>query len=145
MEGYFQQDFSDVRVHVGSEAGAIGALAFTVGGALDIGLGGGTLLFGAGSFEASLAAAAVLGLGQAGLNALFPSSVKTKADKNSEMGSAGARQNVLNPGDYLPRPIGKTKVWPPQVSRPIRFFEGRDELVEALEKSNVEHQTLINN
>jgi len=31
MEGYFDQDFSDVRVHVGSEAGAIGALAFTVG------------------------------------------------------------------------------------------------------------------
>ena len=31
MEGYFQTDFSDVRVHVGSEAGSIGALAFTVG------------------------------------------------------------------------------------------------------------------
>jgi hypothetical protein len=31
MEAYFQADFSDVRVHVGGEAAAIGALAFTVG------------------------------------------------------------------------------------------------------------------
>jgi hypothetical protein len=31
MEGYFDADFSDVRVHVGPEAGSIGALAFTVG------------------------------------------------------------------------------------------------------------------
>ncbi len=31
MEGYFQTDFSEVRVHVGAEAPAIGALAFTVG------------------------------------------------------------------------------------------------------------------
>lgn len=31
MEAYFQADFSDVRIHVGSEAAAIGALAFTVG------------------------------------------------------------------------------------------------------------------
>jgi hypothetical protein len=31
MEGYFDTDFSDVRVHVGAEAPAIGALAFTVG------------------------------------------------------------------------------------------------------------------
>ena len=31
MERYFATDFSDVRVHVGSEAPAIGALAFTVG------------------------------------------------------------------------------------------------------------------
>lgn len=31
MEGYFDTDFSDVRIHVGGEATAIGALAFTVG------------------------------------------------------------------------------------------------------------------
>ena len=31
MEDYFETDFSEVRVHVGSEAPAIGALAFTVG------------------------------------------------------------------------------------------------------------------
>jgi hypothetical protein len=31
MEGYFDTDFSEVRVHVGPEAPAIGALAFTVG------------------------------------------------------------------------------------------------------------------
>jgi hypothetical protein len=31
MEGYFDTDFSDVRVHVGGEAASIGALAFTVG------------------------------------------------------------------------------------------------------------------
>jgi hypothetical protein len=31
MEGYFDVDFSDVRVHIGGEAPAIGALAFTVG------------------------------------------------------------------------------------------------------------------
>ena len=31
MEGYFGADFSDVCVHVGAEAPAIGALAFTVG------------------------------------------------------------------------------------------------------------------
>ena len=31
MEHYFETDFSDVRIHVGSEASAIGALAFTLG------------------------------------------------------------------------------------------------------------------
>lgn len=31
MEGFFRTDFSDVRVHVGPEAPAIGALAFTLG------------------------------------------------------------------------------------------------------------------
>jgi hypothetical protein len=31
METYFGTDFSDVRVHVGSDAAAIGALAFTIG------------------------------------------------------------------------------------------------------------------
>lgn len=31
MEGYFETDFSEVRVHIGPEAGSIGALAFTVG------------------------------------------------------------------------------------------------------------------
>jgi hypothetical protein len=31
METYFETDFSDVRVHVGSDASAIGALAFTIG------------------------------------------------------------------------------------------------------------------
>jgi hypothetical protein len=31
MERYFDTDFSDVRVHVGSEAASIGALAFTLG------------------------------------------------------------------------------------------------------------------
>lgn len=34
METFFKADFSDVRVHVGSEAPAIGALAFTLGSSL---------------------------------------------------------------------------------------------------------------
>lgn len=34
MESFFKADFSDVRVHVGSEAPAIGALAFTMGSSL---------------------------------------------------------------------------------------------------------------
>jgi hypothetical protein len=34
MEGFFQADFSDVRVHVGAEAPSIGALAFTLGSRL---------------------------------------------------------------------------------------------------------------
>lgn len=110
-----------------------GALGFVAGGALNIGLGGGTLLFGAGSFEASLAAAALLGLGQVGLNALFPSAVTAKGQTSAtETGTASARQNVLKPGDYLPLPQGRVKMWPPQVCRPIRYFEGRDEVVEVL-------------
>jgi hypothetical protein len=106
-----------------------GAAAFAVG-PLDIGLGGGALLFGAGSFEASLAAAAVLSVGQAGLDALFPSSVKAKNE--TVIGNAGARTNTLRPGDYLPRVFGTTKIWPPQLTKPIRFFDGRDEIVEVL-------------
>ena len=31
MESFFKADFSDVRIHVGPEAGSIGALAFTMG------------------------------------------------------------------------------------------------------------------
>lgn len=34
MEGFFKTDFSDVRIHVGSEAPAIGALAFTLGSSI---------------------------------------------------------------------------------------------------------------
>lgn len=34
MEGFFKTDFSDVRIHVGSEASAIGALAFTLGSSI---------------------------------------------------------------------------------------------------------------
>ncbi len=34
MESFFKADFSDVRVHVGAEAPAIGALAFTMGSSL---------------------------------------------------------------------------------------------------------------
>ncbi len=34
MESFFGTDFSDVRVHVGSEAASIGALAFTMGSSL---------------------------------------------------------------------------------------------------------------
>lgn len=34
MESFFKADFSDVRVHVGSEASTIGALAFTMGSSL---------------------------------------------------------------------------------------------------------------
>ncbi|SFZ86010.1 Putative phage tail protein [Devosia enhydra] len=112
-------------------AGAIaltsGAAAFALGGA------GGLTLFAAGSFEASLAAAAVLGLGQAGLNALFPSAVQGQSQQSgTTLGSAGVRQNVLAAGDYLPRPFGRTKLWPPQVTKPIRYLQGRDEVVEAL-------------
>jgi hypothetical protein len=31
MEGFFKTDFSDVRVHIGPQAPAIGAIAFTIG------------------------------------------------------------------------------------------------------------------
>lgn len=34
MESFFKTDFSDVRVHVGSHASAIGAVAFTIGSSL---------------------------------------------------------------------------------------------------------------
>lgn len=109
-----------------------GAAAFSLGGGPLFGATGFTL-FGAGSFEASLAAAAVLGLGQAGLNALFPSAV-TAAGTSAAGGrsTAGARSNVLRAGDYLPRPFGTLKVWPPQVTKPIRWLEANGEVVEAL-------------
>lgn len=85
----------------------------------------------AGSFEAQLAAAAILSLGSAGLDALFPTAVTAK-NKGGEFGNAGARTNVLKPGDYLPRPFGTLKTWPPQVTKPIRYAVGNDELIEVL-------------
>lgn len=103
-----------------------GSAAFAFGGPL------GFTAFAAGSFEAQLAAAAVLSLGQIGLEALFPTAVTAKNRGGSELGSAGARANVLKAGDYLPRAQGTLKMWPPQVTKPIRYGVGNDEIIEVL-------------
>lgn len=103
-----------------------GSAAFAFGGPL------GFTAFAAGSFEAQLAAAAVLSLGQIGLDALFPSAVTAKNRAGTELGSAGARANVLKAGDYLPRAQGTLKMWPPQVTKPIRYGVGNDEIIEVL-------------
>jgi hypothetical protein len=84
-----------------------------------------------------LAGAAVLIGGSAILQALAPTpSIPRAANAGTpdrrEVGSASAQGNVLEPNAPLPRVVGTRKVFPPFVAEPFIYFEGQDEVVEAV-------------
>ena len=118
---------------------SIGLIALSGGiasGAVFPALGGSTVA-GQASLLSRLVGAAVLIGGSLALQALTPTpSVPRRAQRadNSrrELGSAAIQGNILEPNAPLPRVAGTRKVFPPFATEPLVFFEGEDEVVEAL-------------
>ncbi len=107
---------------------------FVAGGGLASKLGFSAKLFGAGTIGATLAAAGVSLIGSLLLSGLVPPpSIPTAKSKTIDNeGPASAEGNVLAPNGPVPRVIGERKVFPPLACEPLTYFEGNDEVVEAI-------------
>lgn len=108
---------------------ATGAIA---GGALTkIGFGA---AFAKGSIGAYLAAGVVSIAGQAVISALSPPPLGPDGQKASreESGPASLGGNAAEPNGPLPRTAGARKLFPPFVAEPFTYFDGEDEVVEAI-------------
>lgn len=86
------------------------------------------------AFLGKLAGAAVLIGGSALLQALAPTPSVASNDDGPDptLGSASAQGNVLEPNAALPRIVGTRKIFPPFVTEPLVYYEGDDEVVEAI-------------
>jgi hypothetical protein len=103
---------------------------FVAGGGLTkLGLGA---AFAKGTIGATLAAAGVSLVGSLLLSALVPPPVIPTGKTFQNAGSASAEGNVLEPNGPIPRVVGQRKVYPPLASEPITYFDGPDEVVEAV-------------
>lgn len=90
--------------------------------------------FSAGSFAAYAAAAGVQVVGSLLISALIPPPQvqKDSRAKFRNDGAASAEGNVIDPNGPLPRVVGERKVFPPLAVEPYTYFEGPDEVVEAV-------------
>ncbi len=113
---------------------------FVAGGGLATKLGFSAKLFGAGTVGATLAAAGVSLIGSLLLSALVPPPVIPTGKTVSNPGAASAEGNVLEPNGPIPRVLGQRKVYPPLACEPYTYFDGPDEVVEAIYVLNGPHQ-----
>lgn len=113
---------------------------FIAGGGLATKLGFSAKLFGAGTVGATLAAAGVSLIGSLLLSALVPPPVIPTGKTISNPGAASAEGNVLEPNGPIPRVLGQRKVYPPLACEPFTYFDGPDEMVEAVYVLNGPHQ-----
>jgi hypothetical protein len=114
---------------------------FVAGGGLATKLGLSAKLFGAGTIGATLAAAGVSLVGSLLLSALVPPPVIPTGPKAvNNPGAASADGNILEPNGPIPRVLGQRKVFPPLACEPFTYFDGPDELVEAIYVLNGPHQ-----
>lgn len=120
---------------------AITALSgFVVGGGLAGKFGLGATAFAKGSIGAILGGAAVSLAGSLLLSALVPPpSIPTGKSINNP-GAASAEGNVLEPNGAIPRVLGSRKVFPPLAVEPMTYFDGPDEVVEAIYVLNGPHE-----
>lgn len=84
-----------------------------------------------------LARAVATGVGLVGSLALSALSAPPTAKQNETSriineGAASAEGNVLDANGAIPRVIGERKVFPPLAIEPLTYFDGRDEVVEAV-------------
>nr|WP_309504273.1 hypothetical protein [uncultured Roseovarius sp.] len=102
-------------------------------GALLGGLTGASAAGGA-TFLSRLVGAGVLLAGSAAITALSPTpSIPTGSDDSSrDVGTASATGNTLEPNTALPRVIGTRKIFPAYLSEPVTYYDGQDEVVEAV-------------
>lgn len=107
---------------------------FIAGGGLATRFGLGAA-FGAGKVGALLAAAGVSLAGSLLLSALIPPPTTQRAGRGKRIddpGGASASGNVLEPNGPIPRVVGEFKVFPPLAAEPYTYFDGDDEIVEAV-------------
>jgi len=104
-----------------------------------IGAGGlatrfGLTAFAQGTFAAQALATGVSLVGSLLISALIPpprGNDGASARLRNE-GSASAEGNVLDPNGPVPRVIGERKIFPPLAAEPFTYFDGPDEVVEAV-------------
>jgi hypothetical protein len=99
------------------------------GGIKALGIKGGTFL-------SRFVAAGVGIVGSLALSALSSPPVARQNNRDAGQitneGAASAAGNVLEPNGAIPRVIGERKVFPPLAAEPLTYFDGRDEVVEAV-------------
>ena len=113
---------------------------FIAGGGLATKLGFSAKLFGAGTVGATLAAAGVSLIGSLLLSALVPPPGIPTGKTINNPGGASAEGNVLEPTGPTPRVLGSGKVFPPLACEPLTYFDGPDEVVEAIYVLNGPHE-----
>lgn len=112
---------------------------FIAGGGLATKFGFGAA-FAKGGVGALAAAAGVSLVGSLLLSALVPPPVIPTGKTISNPGAASAEGNVLEPNGPIPRVLGERKVFPPLACEPFTYFDGPDELVEAIYVLNGPHR-----
>ncbi|MBR9764151.1 MAG: hypothetical protein GYB53_11655 [Rhodobacteraceae bacterium] len=111
----------------------IAAIALTVATGFIAANGIGFLGIAGGTTAATLAAAGVSALGSMLISALIPPPSLQQRDGNTRaLGTASATGNVLEPNGAVPRVVGTRKIYPPLASEPFVYFDGEDEVVEAV-------------
>lgn len=113
---------------------------FVAGGGLATKLGFSAARFGAGTVGATLAAAGVSLVGSLLLSALVPPPVIPTGKTINNPGAASAEGNMLEPNGPIPRVLGERKVYPPLACEPFTYFDGPDEVVEAIYVLNGPHR-----
>ena len=110
------------------------ATGFIAGG----GLGGifakDAVLFGVKGLAATALASGVALAGSLLLSALIPPPTLGNASSRriDNPGGASAEGNVLEPNGPVPFVVGRRKIFPPLLCEPLTYFEGPDEIVEAV-------------
>jgi len=117
----------------------LGAVGWVTGGGLAgktlAGLTFGADAFAAGGIGAQLAGAGLALAGQALIGGLAPAPGvpgQGAMDAARSAGVASADGNVLSPNGAAPRVIGTRKVFPPFACQPLVYYDGEDEMVEAV-------------
>ena len=112
------------------------ALTFAAGWIAKGGLAAkfGLTRFAAGTAGAYIAAAGVQIIGSLLIQSLIapPQTAASKQAKFRNDGASSAEGNVLEPNGALPRIVGERKVFPPLGLEPYTYFDGADEVVEAV-------------
>ncbi|MBY5974951.1 phage tail protein [Ferrimonas balearica] len=112
----------------------VAAIALTVATGFIAANGIGFLGIAGGSTAATLAAAGISALGSMLISALIPppSLQQAEGKNNRALGTASATGNVLEPNGAVPRVVGTRKIFPPLAAEPFVYFDGEDEVVEAI-------------
>lgn len=106
------------------------ATGFVTGGGLTkLGFGA---IFGQGKIGAILAGAAVSYVGSLLIASLSPPPSVPERENIERLGNASAAGNVLQPNAAIPRVVGTRKIFPPLAMEPLIYFDGDDEVVEAI-------------
>ncbi|MCU0909791.1 MAG: phage tail protein [Rhodobacteraceae bacterium] len=116
----------------------VASIALTVASGFVAGGGLAGLLgpkFAAGTLGATVLAAGVGLAGSLLVSALIPPPALQRgadAKRITNLGAASAEGNLLEPNAAIPRVAGVRKVFPPLLAEPLTYFDGPDEVVEAV-------------